>query len=137
HTVKGYGTVVFQGETRTLSPGTGFLMYPHMPARYWPDTHPWEVMWVTFDGHSLDRFLQAWGMEPGFIELVDMPYLCSKVSDLLTRAGEEADYSSAILSSLLYAFLIDLGWQASQNEVLVQRRKRLVPALKYIDENFD
>lgn len=136
HTVSGAGIVEFQGESRILSAGKGFLMYPKMPCQYWPEEDPWEVMWVTFDGKNLNQFLEAWGMSPGFIDLVDLPYINSRITDLLTISPGHSDYASAILSSLLYAFLIDLGWQTFRDEHTTQQRKKLMPALRLIGQYY-
>lgn len=136
HTVTGAGMVQFQGEERTLNPGQGFLMYPQMPCRYWPITEPWEVMWLTFNGKTVGDFLRAWGLSPGFIDLVDLPYINTKLSDLLTLAPGHREFASAIQSSLLYAFLVDLGWQASKDKHITHQRKKLKPVLRFIETNY-
>ncbi|MCK9223372.1 MAG: AraC family transcriptional regulator [Limnochordia bacterium] len=136
HTISGKGMVELLGDLTPLPHGRGFLMYPGTPCNYWPTADVWEVMWLTFNGKDIDRFLQAWGMTPGFIDLFDVQYLCSKINDLLTRAAEQSDYTSAVLSGLLYSFLLELGWQSSREERQVRQRKRLAPVTEHIHRRY-
>ncbi len=135
HTVAGRGIVQMESSRRTLSPGQGFLMYPHTPCTYWPDDS-WNVMWLTFNGSNVEGFLRAWGLPPRFVDLPDPKAPASGIRQMLAATAPASDYTSARLSSMLYEFLVELSWQASRDKDILLKRQRIEPVLQILDEDY-
>lgn len=135
HTVKGTGTVWLDGETRTLSRGLGFFMFPGMPHRYVPNDS-WEVMFVTFNGNGLHAFLTSWGLLPGFVELVDEERLSQSIKMILALGSEQSSYRNALAAPLVYQFIVDLIHQDARRPHAKRLRERLRPVVDRIEATY-
>lgn len=134
HTVRGSGVVELGGATRTLREGQGFLMFPGVPHRYFPQGE-WDTMWLTWNGAGMAGFLSAWGLATGFYNLVDTRASSRLIEDLLVVGLKHSPLQSAELSTLTYRFLVELCRQATLSPAARHGQERLRPLLDYISEN--
>lgn len=70
YVLNGCGTLMAdpaRGDTRTyhIRSGQGFMIFPHQINTYVADdTHPWEYIWLEFDGLRVQTLLDAAGFSP-------------------------------------------------------------------------
>lgn len=134
HTVSGEGIVELPHETRSLSLGQGFLMFPRVPHRYW-SANSWQVMWLTFNGANVREFLRGWDLRTGFIELADPPILSQFLTNMLAVGREYTPLQDVELCTLAVRFLNELLHQIALQPSVRQKSDRLRPVFDHVMAN--
>ncbi len=146
YVISGAGTLTaadFNGETReySIKSGNGFMIFPKQLSSYYADEqHPWEYVWVEFDGLKVKEALEVAGIT------VNSPVYRSHTRELsnelkneLLHIAQHPDQSPFHLIGHLYLFL-DYLMRSSSNRHLTQTGKLqdfyVREALSFIEQNF-
>lgn len=134
--LSGKGYLKAEQQTYVLQQGDAFLYFPSDAQTYYSDKdHPWEVMWLHFNGHFLRDYL----MEKGFhLSHVWTLKLCENVKgaleNLLIEAETNAILHQSTLSTLTYGVLSEFIAQAEplnpNKGALYQRVIDLLPKMR-------
>lgn len=131
------------GSTTTyqIQSGQGFLVYPRQINTYAADKdHPWEYVWVEFDGLRVKEALELAGLT------IDSPIYRSNARDLsqelmkeLLYIARNSDQSPFHLIGHLYLFLDYLTRSSSSRRLLQGGKIRdfyIREALSFVEQNF-
>lgn len=127
--------------TYTIRPGDIFFFAPKNQHSYKPVKSPWMVKYIVFSGNSLEEIFHALAL-PGsgvcLSENGDTDRMTELVDDIFTayHSGRKSRHVTA--SALLYSLLVRLSkhrsTESSERDEII---RRLMPALHYIDTNFE
>lgn len=146
YVISGTGTLLSnnaEGETRTfqIRSGQGFMIFPKQINTYYADKdHPWEYVWVEFDGLRVKEALELAGLT------METPIYRSNARDLSLELKNEMLYiaqhskeSPFHLIGHLYLFLDYLTRSSSSRRILQGGKIRdfyVREAISFIEQNF-
>ncbi|PWV88445.1 AraC-like DNA-binding protein [Paenibacillus cellulosilyticus] len=139
-TVSGEGIIEVAGQSLTLPPHTGILLYPNIKHSYRKGGDEWSTSYITFDGSQAAPMVTSLGFRHS--EWFKWEQEASELSGHLHRmlgAIETADDRSGLdASSGLYRFLLLLKkyGQVGSGSSLFQHMERLNPLLAWLDSNY-
>jgi len=135
---KGEGCLEIGGNIYSIPVKTGFFFRPGIPHKYYAVKEPWEVQWLTFDGHALPSLLDYlgigdWEVSPDF----NSEYFYNIAMKITTHLKNKKSNSLSECSALLYTFLTRTGVFAGKkgNDEYNDRLAALKPAISFMEKN--
>ncbi len=146
YVISGAGTLTAaqpDGKTREyrVKSGSGFMTFPRQTASYRADEHhPWEYVWLEFDGLKVKEALDLAGLTPASpVYHSNMRDLSAELKNEMLYIARQSDRSSLHLIGHLYLFL-DYLIRSSQDRQIVHTGKLqdfyVREALSFIEQNF-
>lgn len=136
--LQGEGELTIGRRVYRVKAGDGFLLPPHIGHAYRTVREPWEVYWITFDGHGVDGMLKLAGLSAaGPYRLEETRSVTPYMEQLVRMARTQPPGHGAESSKLLYGLLLELRKQAAGGGAAAhQMNERLQPVLAYIEANY-
>lgn len=136
---QGSGTFVVDGETHIVGTNQGILLFPDVPHEYFAEESPWIVNWFTFNGTSLESFLQQINIESsGVYSIAQTGFFQSLIKKSLELLRSTKPSRTIEASLLVYEFLVGFSQYAHREGVdkTLKLYSRLNPVLQYIDLHY-
>lgn len=134
---KGSGTLLINGERRTIAPLSAFFIPAGIPHEYYPNGDIWDIHWISPSGFASEKMLAEFGLtEPAVFELSDISLL-----EHFFRRMHEALMSDSIFgnyraSGYLYDFLIEFYRVTSAKSAADSPNSVVTKAVDYINSNY-
>jgi Response regulator containing CheY-like receiver domain and AraC-type DNA-binding domain len=137
-TVSGEGELRIGDSVYRIKPGEGFFLPPNLRHSYYATRAPWEVYWVTFDGHYTESLLKLSGVQAvGPYALEQAEPLRNVMEKLIAIARDKRPGHGSEGSKQLYGMLLDLRQQLSNAGASAhQMSERLQPVLQYMERHY-
>ncbi|WP_166244281.1 AraC family transcriptional regulator [Paenibacillus turpanensis] len=135
----GEGRLELSGNTYTVLPGQGMLLYPDEPHTYYAASEPWGVRWLTFNGGLARELLQRMALtESKVLTLSNPGGMLVKMHEAHETIVSGDPLRSYEGSSLMYELLIDLLRYSSEAEARSkqQRIEHIAPVLRHIEQHY-
>lgn len=140
HTIEGSGYLVVNNQEFIIDEATAFFLAPNVPHEYWAKTSKWSTMWLTFNGPAVEQILKSLNIkEFEIFKLCDREYLEGILEAISNKATIYNYIVSVECSQLIYNFILHMSLNL-QNKIeknFEVNYFKLLPVLKYIEENFD
>lgn len=137
--ISGKGILKLRGETSTLEPGQGMLLYPDECHEYYSTEEPWGVYWFSFNGSQIKEFLSYLRFgHSQVLRLFNPKSVIEKIDRMIQLAAPDSLMGYMKCSAVLYEVLLDLFQYGS----VVSARSReqyfsqLTPAIQYIEKHY-
>ncbi|WP_168120212.1 AraC family transcriptional regulator [Paenibacillus sp. HB172176] len=138
--LRGEGILEVDGAERRVRGGDFFYLPPHIEHTYYAVKEPWEVLWLTFEGHYAETLLRLSGLpKAGVYQAEQNEALLLSVRTLFDLGRQRKAGHGTQCSKLLYGMLLDLRQQLAEDGTgtsSLQLSERLQPVLSYIEEHY-
>ncbi len=137
-TISGTGILEIEGNSLSVPPNSGMLLYPGIPHVYYAQSSPWYVHWITFYGYHIENMLHYIGLKKCDVFSISDPLVISshirKALQILSRTSELTGLDGSVMT---YQFLIDLFKYVKNNnkESHNFNVKRINKVFSYIEEH--
>lgn len=134
---KGSGTLLIDGETHIIPPGTAMFLPAFYPHEYFPNEDIWDIHWVVPSGYASEDILRHFGLtEPSIFPLSEtktLEHIFRKMHEALRADSVFGNYRA---SGFLYDFLIEFYRLISAETASGAPNSALMKAVDYIHFNF-
>jgi AraC-like DNA-binding protein len=138
-TISGQGELVTEGQTFSMNPGQGMLLFPDIAHTYYAVKEPWQVLWVTFNGNYVRGILRAFQWERSQVLTLSNPQrILHKIKSIYNLNDSNDTMDNLDASSKIYEILLDLHVFGAASEVRSRQQyiEQLSPVLDYIETNY-
>lgn len=139
HTTEGEGELTVGGQTYTLYPNSGMLLFPEVAHHYHAKTARWTTCYVTFYGSQARGMLEALGIgQVCFIRWDEQSGIDKWFNRMLLNIQHAADMTGIDSSSDLYRFLMLLKKYGSLNDrsSVSHNMNKIKPLLAWLDAHY-
>ena len=139
--VSGSGTFTYMGKTYTLSSGDHLFIDCKKPYSHEsPDSDPWELMWVHFNGILMDQYYHYFSNKSSSIVFYpgEQSEFTAILENLLMLANKKSTHSELLASQLLNTLVThvltnNITQHANDVETITDKIKQIKD---FLDENF-
>jgi AraC family transcriptional regulator of arabinose operon len=138
-TTHGEGLLESDGQTISLTPGQGMLIFPDKSHRYSAVQEPWGVMWVTFNGKHVEGILNSLEFFGTQVLYISNPNrTLAKMNKIISLMSGSDPLRSVEASAIVYEILLDLFICGSTSEVRSKQQhyEQLEPVFTYIEKHY-
>lgn len=141
--ISGKGYLETDGqELRTLNQGDLFVLYPKEKHFYYADReHPWELMWISFNGSLSETLINDAGLNAGHTVLSNIltHSIQRTVQTIINSLGDTADTHRLCATGQLYilfAYLKQLTDVKQKRSEEATQNSCVWKAIRFIEQNY-
>lgn len=138
----GSGTLIVNGERKTLSRGDVFLLYENEEYEYYPgSTDPWSYVWVDFRSSDTEKLFRPCGIskERPYVRLTDLTVILGFLKSMY-EAYDASERQQLVCSAYFLLLLGELMKNAARSGFPLEqasiKQRHVREILTYINNNY-